>query len=241
VTIEECITNLLGRLNSNSSLTEPTTLYAQQVNAKLKNAKYSIDKLTELEQLVVRGTGTDTPCRLNYDEKVNFFCDCFWDFLRSSIDILGQLINHVCQCGLNERSVDIKNVAQTLNQDINPRLKVSVDRLINSRAFNTLENYRHCSIHRRQVFIEIIEQEVSIRGTIGYPDYRSDSSTSEVKKKTYASHICRNPWELQPNVDYNQTVASFCSNLLNQIERMMVTVLNRIYPSLLSIMPDCHR
>lgn len=223
--IEESVKKLLEKLNRRHLSTSSTTLYAQQVEAKFKNARYSLHKLKELERPIVVGSGTVLSEPLNNVEKVNFYCDCFWDFLRSSIDILAQLINELTSRTLDERSVDIKRVAQNIDPSLYPQLKTSVDYLLRLTAFNTLEDYRHCSMHRRQVYIETIAQELEILGTRGY-DISTDSSTSERKQTRYISHICRNPWDLIPDVDYSRTTATFCEELLKKVEKRMVTIIN---------------
>jgi hypothetical protein len=221
--VEESIKKLLERLQHSQSATPKSTLYAQQVEAKFKNARYSLCKLQELKQPVVAGDSINSSTLLDNVEMINFYCDCFWDFLRSSIDILAQLINELTSLGLNERAVDIKVVAQNLDPTSHPQLKTSVDYLLRTRAFKTLEDYRHCSIHRRQVYIETKEQEESILGTRGYY-----ASTSETKKATYESHICCNPWDLTPVVNYSKTTDTFCQELLKKVESQMVAIINRL-------------
>jgi len=225
--IETSLSKLQEKLDRRHSSTPATNLYAQQVEAKFKNARYSLHKLRGLERPIIVGSGTILSEPLNNVEKVNFYCDCFWDFLRSSIDILAQLINELTSRTLDERSVDIKKVAQNINPSSYPQLKTAVDYLLRINVFNTLEDYRHCSMHRRQVYIETIAQESEILGTRGY-DVSTDSSTSEKKQTQYISHICRNPWDLTPDVDYSRTTAAFCEDLLKKIESRMVTIINRL-------------
>lgn len=226
--IEESIKKLLKRLEGRQLLTPKTTLYAQQVEAKFKNARYSLYKLQELKRPVVTSSGMDSSTFLDNCEMINFYCDCFWDFLRSSIDILAQLINELTPLTLNERSVDIKEVAKNLDLTLYPQLrqlKTSVDYLLRTIAFKTLEEYRNCSIHRRQVYIETREQQESILGTRGYY-----SSTSETKTATYESHICRNPRDLDltPGIDYSKTLEMFCQELLEKVESQMVAIIKRL-------------
>ena len=222
--IEESIKKLLAKLERSQSSTPETTLYAEQVEAKFRNARFSLYKLQELKQPIAVDSSISSSTLLDNRELINFYCDCFWDFLRSSIDILAQLINERTSLGLNEKTVDIKKVAANLNQTLHPHLKTSVDYLLGLQAFKKLEDYRHCSIHRRQVYIETREQEESILGTRGY-----SSSTSETKKLTYVSHICRRPWDLTtPDIDYSKTVDMFCQELLQKLESQMVAIINRL-------------
>lgn len=221
--IEESIKELLAKLERSQSSTSKTTVYAGQVEAKFKNTRYSLYKLQELKQPMAADSSIRSSTLLDNRELINFYCDCLWDFLRSSIDILAQLINELASVGMNEKDVDIKKVAARLDPTLHPQLKTSVDYLLRTRAFKTLEHYRHCSTHRRQVFIKTIKQEMSIFGTKGY-----DSSTSETKQATYESYICRNPWDLEPNIDYRQPLDVFCEELLKKVEGQMVAIINRL-------------
>lgn len=224
--IEESIHKLREKLNRSHLSTPSTNLYAEQVVAKFKNARYSLYKLQELERPIVAGSGTDSPDLLNsvekVNERVNFYCECYFDFLRSSIDILAQLINQLTSRSLPETSVDIKKVAQNINSTLYPQLKTSVDYLIRLSAFKTLEHYRHCSMHRRQVFIKTEAQEPNAAGTRGYYD------AFTAQQQTYKSYICTNPLDIIPIVDCNQTVNEFCENLLKKVEKRMVTIINRL-------------
>lgn len=225
--IEESIQKLREKLDHSHSSTPSTSLYADQVIAKFKNVRYSLYKLHELEQPIVVSSSTQSPDLLDdvekVNERVNFYCECFLDFLRSSIDILAQLINQLTPHKLPETSVDIKKVAAIIDPTSQPHLKTSVDYLINLTAFKTLEKYRHCSMHRRQVYIYTTRQRTEAAGTIGYPYL--DASTSQ--QPAYNSYICTNPSDLDPVVDYSQTAATFCESLLKILEKRMVTIVNR--------------
>lgn len=225
--IKDSIQKLLEKLDSRHLLTPTTSLYAEQVVAKFKNARYSLYKLKELEQPLVTVGSTESPDLLDsvekVNERVNFFCECFFDFLRSSIDILAQLINQLTS-RRNETWVDIKKVAQGIDPTLYPQLKTSVDYLARLGAFEKLEHYRHCSMHRRQVYIKTKAKEPDTAGTRGYGYY--DGSTSQ--QPAYNSYICVNPRDLEPVVDYSQTVTMFCESLLKKLERQMVVIVNHL-------------
>lgn len=225
MTVEESIKTLLEKLEHRHLSTPKATLYARQVEAKFKNTRYSLHKLQEFKLPVATGSSMASSTLLDNDELINFYCDCFWDFLRSSIDVLAQLINERTSLGLNERDVDIKQVATHPNLTSYPQLKTPVNYLLSLQAFKKLEHYRHCSIHRRQVYIKTIEQKESILGTRGY-----SSTTSDTKESTYVSYLCRDPQDLTatPDIDDSKTVDMFCQELLEKIERQMVAIIKRL-------------
>ena len=225
MTVEESIQTLLEKLAYRRLLTDKATLYARQVEAKFKNARYSLDKLREFGLPVATGSSTASSALLDTDELINFYCDCFWDFLRSSIDVLAQLINERTSLGMDETDVDIKKVAAHPRLASFAQLKTSVKYLLSLRVFKRLEQYRHCSMHRRQVYIKTIEQKESILGTRGY-----SATTSDAEMPTYVSYLCRDPQDLTttPDVDDSRTVDMFCQELLEKLQNQMVAIINRL-------------
>jgi len=225
LTVEESIETLLEKLEHRHVSTAKATLYARQIEAKFKNARYSLHKLREFKVPVATGSSTASSALLDTDELINFYCDCFWDFLRSSIDILAQLINERTSLGMGETDVDIKKVEAHHRLTSFAQLKTSVKYLLTLQVFKDLEKYRHCSMHRRQVYIKTIEQKESILGTRGY-----SATTSDTEMPTYVSYLCRDPQDLTttPDVDDSRTVDMFCQELLEKIESQMVAIIKRL-------------
>lgn len=236
MTVADSIDDLLRKLRRRQLDTPTAKLYAEQVKAKLNNACFSLEILKELESRIetveVQDSTTSTVTQrtptaenlLTVEEKVNFYCECFWDFLRSSLDILAQLINELCSLPLDEQSVDFKQVANELRSRARDTpLERAVNNCRSDGAFKTLEEYRHCSMHRRQVYIETRRHTTDITGTRGY-----DSATSLQRQITFESHLCNNPWDLTPVVDYQRPVAKYCERLLQTIERRIKTIINRL-------------
>ena len=227
MTANDSMDKLLRRLNRRRLNTATASLYIEGVNAKLQAAFFALENLRPLEHVernaqVQDGTTVQiTQSLLTVDDKVNFYCECFWDFLRSSLDILAQLINKLHPLNMNERQVDYKQVARKLNSnEQGTLLEQAVSNCQRSAAFKNLEEYRHCSIHRRQVFIETRTHTTSITGTRGY--YVGTSRT------TVERYICKNPWNLQPTVDDKRPLVEYCEHLLQSIERRISTIINRL-------------
>lgn len=229
MTVDESIDTLLRRLTRKGLNTVTTRLYAEGIEAKLQASRFALENLKGLEHLEERaqvqdGTTTlTTQSLLTVEDKVNFYCECFWVFLRSSLDILAQLINELRSLNLNERHVDFKQVANGLkfNTQHTP-LENAVNNCLKSDAFKNLEGFRHCSMHRRRVFIETRTHTTSTTGTRDYYNYAGTSVT------TVERFLCKNPWDLQPRVDGKRPVVGYCEYLLQAIERRMNTIVNRL-------------
>lgn len=223
------IDRLLLRLQRGSLATPTATLYAEGVKTKLRQAQFSLEKLRRLEHLQdqpdTQGVTTVSTAQvlLNASEQVNFYCDCFWDFLRSALDITGQLVNELRSLEINERDVDIKKVAKEIKSTTpGSTLGKALDELLNSSAFKQLEDYRHCSTHRRPVYIQTQTRTISVTGTSGYD---GSSKQGTIVKRD----ICTNPWDLTPRVRAGRRpVVGYCESLLLKIRQKIDTIVNRL-------------
>ena len=230
MTVDESINRLSRRINRRGIVAPSANIYIEGIKAKLIQARFALDNLQTLEPLAEAIQIQDsTPSRqiLTIDEKIEFYCEGFWDFLRSSLDIVGQLINTLHMSSLlNERQVDFKQIANKLRRlERGIPLQKAVDNCLRSTAFTNLEDYRHCSTHRRQVYIQtkIHTHTVSIVGTPGY--YYGSSFTEQ---QTAERFLCSNPWGLSPIIDEERPVFRFCESLIRAIERRLITIINRL-------------
>jgi len=227
--VNESIDTLLRRLTRRGLNTATTRLYAEGIKAKLQATRFAFENIRGLEHVEERAQIQDDTTTLtkqsllSEEDKVNFYCECVWDFLRSSLDILAQLVNELRLLNLNERHVDFKQVANKLKSSSQGTpLEKAVNNCRRSDAFRNLEEYRHCSIHRRRVFIETRTHTTSTTGTRDYYNYAGSSIT------TVERHLCKNPWDLQPIVDGKRPVVGYCEYLLQAIERRIRTTIDRL-------------
>jgi hypothetical protein len=219
------IDRLLQRLHSRGLATDTTTLYSEGIKTKLRQAKFSLETLRQIvpQEVQVQDTtaGLTSQGLLNASELVGFYCDSFWDSLRSALDILGQLVNELRSIGISERKVDIKKVASKVKLTAPASsLDKALDELLNSSAFIQLEDYRHCSMHRRPPFIETRTLTVSVSGTAGYSYSTSSQQITIVKR-----YLCTNPWDLTPRIYADQRpVVAFNEKLLRRIRGKIDTI-----------------
>jgi len=223
------IDRLLQRLYSRGLATDTTTLYSEGVKTKLRQAQFSLETLRQLapqeDQVQDATTIPATQGLLNVSGLVGFYCDSFWDSLRSALDILAQLVNELRSTGIRERKVNIKNVAGKV-KDTAPGspLDKALDELLNSSAFVQLEDYRHCSMHRRPPFIQTQTVTTSVSGTPGYAYSASSQQITIVER-----YLCTNPWDLRPRVYIGQRpVVAYNEKLLQRIRGKINTIVNRL-------------
>jgi hypothetical protein len=111
----------LNRAKAKGVHTDKMELYSRGLIAKLRQAHFSLQILKELEHLEtppISTDGTQLPTAeysLTVEEKISLYCDCFWDFLRSALDIMAQLVNECESLNIIETGVDLKKVAQKIS------------------------------------------------------------------------------------------------------------------------------
>lgn len=223
---EERVDRLISRLSRINLITPAITLYAEGVKTKIRQVYFSLDQLKKLEHieddpgLQVSSTSPNTYLIQNTSEQVILYCDCFWDFLRSSLDILGQLINQIRSLNIDEKQLDIKVVSRKLDEtEQNSLLDRTIKKCINSRKFKILEAYRHCSIHRRPVYVETQTTTMRITGTPGY--YTAGSQSPVVDR-----YLCINPEDLNPTIgNCERPLVTFCVSMLSSIEDHIASIL----------------
>lgn len=186
--------------------------------------------MTELEHVEDQAetqNATTVPATLGLltiTDQISFYCDCYWDFLRSTLDILAQLINELQPLDISERDVDFKRVADKVNLTMtNSRLDIALRELRNSQVFKQLEEYRHCSTHRRPVYIGTQIVTTAISGTPGY-----DAGTS-VQRTITGRYLCINPWDRTPRINGGaRPVVAYTKALLEKIENRIDKILNSL-------------
>lgn len=219
------IDRLLRRLDDQVLSTPTKTLYATGVKTKLQQARFSLDHLRSLEYLIdsvaVPDETTAQSQPASVEERISYYCDCFWDFLRSSLDILGQLVNQICSLNMQENTVDLKRMAKALKREQQgSALDQVLDEFLQSRALKQLEEYRHCSTHRRPIYFETKK----ITRSSGTPGYYSGGSAGIILGR----YLCTNPADLTPLADDSRPIVSYCELLLQRIEKYIDRIVNSL-------------
>lgn len=166
-------------------------------------------------------TATD-PEEPTIADHVHFYCDSFWTFLYSSLDVLGQIVNQALDLKQLEKDVGFKQIARVVGSDSSLlMLDKKLSSLISSRAFKSLDDYRNCSTHRRQIYIE--ERKTTITGTAGY-----GSSTGPIE--TVQRVLCDNPLELNPKTRRNRIIPRYMEQIRDEILSRMEKILKAVTP-----------
>lgn len=189
-------------------------LYTNGLKAKIKQTQFALQKLNEfLDRTDISETSTKD--ELSIEEQVHFYCDTFWTFLYSSLDVLAQIVNQALNIGMNEKDVTFKQVRNTVS---NPATKSKIDVFARSKIFINLDRYRNCSTHRRQICIQEVFKSTSL--THGY------SSTSSTVVDKIIRTLCDNPLDLNPRFQQDRKIPDYLDKTLNRTIKSIKEILN---------------
>ena len=223
--IETAIDTLLQRLRRRGLLTRTVKLYADCIKAKFYQARWSLDVLREIEHIpnIKESTSSQEAWyRITIDYKLQFFCECFWDFLRSSVDITAQLINELKVLRIPETEVTFYKVLENMSSPPSTALLFkAIKSCKSSWAFKELNSYRHCSTHRRQVCI--FESPTSPSIVTKSYEYVSESATKKVNR-----YLCSNPWSLNPRSSLKRPLVNYNERILETIEKRLSIIVGRL-------------
>lgn len=222
--IETAIDTLSRKLKQRGLWTNKANMYSEAVKAKFHQTRWSLDVLREIENVpnIEGSTTSDVFGRISTNDKIIFFCESFWDFLRSSIDIAAQLINELLPLKIDEDEVSFYAVRDKMSPTMSatPVFKAlrSCER---SWAFKELNSYRHCSTHRRQVCIFELPVSSPQPLTRVY-EYMSKSTTS------FNRYLCSNPSILRPRPSLKRPLVAHNEQILEEIEKRLSSIVNRL-------------
>jgi hypothetical protein len=220
------IEGLITRSNSvipQQSRKKRVILYAKGLSAKVNQAKYALSRLSSFSDMSDDSTSSTEVESFPVTEQLQFYCDAFWAFLYSSLDVMAQLINQALRLEMDESKVSFNRVKDNMaSQDPASDLTRNLARCQNSRAFKNLQRYRNCSIHRRQIYVEHTEIRTIV--TSGY------NRAGTYPGFTFRRILCDNPLVLTPTIKQERSIPEYLEDTLNSILVHICSSLRAIVP-----------
>jgi hypothetical protein len=201
-------------------------LYCEGLKAKLSQIEYSlyrIDEFNNRSDKTESTTDTESP---SITIQVNFYCDTFWTFLYSSLDVLSQIINQVMKLNLDERQVAFKNLHSKLKEVSNDNKLISQhEQCCKSRPFKNLDKYRNCSLHRRHIYTEEQCLSSTVTRSAGY-SIGSTEDTSNIVKRL----ICDDPYDPKPKLTQERAIPDYMIETKAKIYKYIIEILKATAP-----------
>jgi hypothetical protein len=196
------------------------SLYCEGLKAKARQAEFAIAELARLENQTDASVTATDPEQPSIQARVEFFCDSFWAFLYSCLDVLGQVVNQGMKLGFDEKEVSFKKVKKRLDGN---HAGTPAQRAFNTcsrcNAFKNLDRYRNCSTHRRQIYV--IEDIHLVRHPGGYQTITTGDNV------TVERILCDNPLDITPRTTQHRQVPGYLQStrdkIFEQIERILIS------------------
>jgi len=205
---------------------EKSHLYCEGLKAKLNQGLYALDRLKEFNNRSDETESTTDDKAYLISLQVSFYCDSFWTFLYSSLDVLSQIVNQTMNLGLEEKNVSFIKVKDKLqaNQYLTSKVSKAYKDCYKSRAYRNLDKYRNCSNHRREIFIEEVYR--SVRRTAGY-----NTTSTGGSSRTVTRILCDDPLTHYPKIKRKRKIPDYMVETKQKIEKFIVQILRKIVPS----------
>lgn len=202
-------------------------LYCEGLKAKLTQTSYALDRVTEFNNRSDETESTTDDKAYSISLQVSFYCDSFWTFLYSSLDVLSQIVNQTMNLGLDEKNVSFSKVKNKLqvNEYVTTEVSKTYQQCYKSFAYKNLDKYRNCSNHRRQIFIEEISESRSVKRTAGYTTTSTGGSS-----KTVTRILCDDPLTPKPKIELQRKVPNYMIDTKQKIEKFITEIVKKIEP-----------
>jgi len=198
-------------------------LYTEGLKSKVRQAEYALAQLASFADRTDATTTSTAADDYEISEQVGFYCDAFWAFLYSSLDVLAHVINQSLKLGMDERNVSFKQVAQNLSKNQKgTALQQELDKCLRSNVFKNVEAYRNCSTHRRQIYIE--EEIKIVKRTAGYHTTSTGSVESVIRV------LCDKPLNATPTTKQNKKIPQYLASAKDNIIKRIDAILKTIKP-----------
>ncbi|MDG1667734.1 MAG: Cthe_2314 family HEPN domain-containing protein [Opitutae bacterium] len=196
-------------------------LYVAGVEAKLKQADYSLEILSDYADSYDDFTSSTEKEQLSIKEQVEFYSDTFWILIFSSLDIAAQIINQAYNFGLDEKSVSFKGIeGKITSQCGSTNLEKEYLALKKSNLFKNCDRYRNCSAHRRPIYIQ--EAITHVTHTKGYTV--SGTAPMQGVERT----LCENPLDPVPKCEQDRKIPDYLNETCDKIKDRLTKILNSL-------------
>ncbi len=199
---------------------EKLQIYAEGLKAKVRQTEFALSTLSEYNNQTDAVTTSTSGDEFLIQDKVYFYCDTFWTFLYSSLDVLGQTVNQALKLKLKERKVSFKTIVDHLCQTQNGQdVQKRFSQCARSKAFKNLDAYRNCSVHRRQICIEEERRRTSMMG--GY------STGPGISVERF---LCDNPLDMKPRTKQKRKIPDYMMEIRNKVHKQIENIIKAIEP-----------
>lgn len=220
--IHDCVKNYMKNVEDNvrqKQRKEKLNIYCEGLKSKATQVNFSVKELIKLkDQTDTHATASD-PEYVSVTNRVAFYCDSFWIFLYSCLDILGQIVNQSMDLKFAEKKTSFKGIKEYLDKHHkDTQIQKNFAKCFNSREFKNLDHYRNCSIHRRHIYFE--EQLMTTHHQPGYSVTTSTSNTTTVVRT-----ICDNPLDLKPKTKQKRKVPEYLEKNRDKISLYIIKII----------------
>lgn len=199
---------------------ERTIMYAEGLRSRLDQIKYCLGQIETLEGPVRGQTSSQEDPAIDDELRAEFYCDSFWTWVYSALDILGQIINQTENLGMDENKVNFNQVIKKLHTSSQSHpVLFHLDNMNKSHVRKWMVSYRNCANHRRPICIWHERHEQNI--TRAY-----QTSTGPVVQ--IVRYICDHSVALKPNPQRREELIPRCDRALKLFQKRLTPIIKNL-------------
>ncbi|MCZ6835293.1 MAG: Cthe_2314 family HEPN domain-containing protein [Planctomycetota bacterium] len=198
---------------------EKVELYLEGLNSRLLQIDYCLKQFDQLNATSIESTSS-TDEYFGSDKIAEFYCDSFWTWVYSALDILAQVVNQTEDLKIKEKDVSFNSVLKILRKlTPKPGCLSVIEALAKSHLRSRMVSYRNCANHRRPICL--------------FHDVRTQTMTSGYKTATgpakqIVRYICDHSVAFTPDPKKKKELISHCKKDRDQLQRTLKSVLNKL-------------
>lgn len=197
-------------------------MYLLGLEDRLKQVDFCLFMLKSLSGNSTNMTSTTTGITFDVDRQAEFYCDTFWTWVYSSLDILAQILNQTENLNLDENKVSFDKIIQDIqtNHPTFPILPI-LQRINRAHFRKWTKAYRNCANHRRPVNLWHFRE--TVRQTRSY-----ETSTAPIEKTV--RYICDHTMTLKPSDKKKKNLIDRCENTYMNLNKFILKTLDNLLP-----------
>jgi hypothetical protein len=195
-------------------------MYLLGLEDRLKQVDFCLSMLKSLSGNSTNMTSTTTGITFDVDRQAEFYCDTFWTWVYSSLDILAQIINQTENLKFDENKASFDKIIQDI-QNNHPTLPILpfLQKINKARFRKWTKAYRNCANHRRPINLWHVRE--TVKQTRSY-----QTSTAPIEKTV--RYICDHTMTLKPNLKTKKNLIDRCENTYINLNKSIAQTLDNL-------------
>jgi len=221
--VKDAIKSLIERSETNLTskrIKDRLKIYVLGLEDRLNQVDYCLSVLKTLSGSSTETTSTTASITIDINKRAEFYCDTFWTWVYSSLDILAQIINQAENLKLDEERVSFDIILKHIkDKHLNPRALPVLESIKKSNLYAWIKGYRNCANHRRPICLW--HERKTVTQTKSY-----ETSSGPIER--VVRYICDHKVTLKPKEKMRKDLLQRCEKANLRLTDYVEKTLNKL-------------